>query len=80
MNILAVDEPEAASVSGCSGTGQVANSMTSVSPAELRPLIECQEDRDSLIKAVTTLSPLSLDLKLRVNGRQASLEFNLTFD
>ena len=47
--------------------------------AALRPLIEQPEDWDQLIAAIRTLSPLKLDLKLRVNGRMAFLGFNLTF-
>jgi PAS domain S-box-containing protein len=47
--------------------------------SELRPLVQRAEDWASLISALRTLSSLSLDLMLRVNGREAWLGFNLTF-
>jgi PAS domain S-box-containing protein len=46
---------------------------------ELRPLIERPEDWTTLIAAVSSLSTLTLDLRLRVNGKEVYLGFNLTF-
>jgi PAS domain S-box-containing protein len=55
------------------------DSLTGSRLVELRPLIERPEDWQSLIAATRTLASLSLDLKLRVNGREVWLGFNLTF-
>ncbi len=47
--------------------------------AELRPLVERAEDWTTLIAAVRSLSALTLDLRLRVKGKEVWLGFNLTF-
>jgi PAS domain S-box-containing protein len=47
--------------------------------ADLRPLIEHSEHWDALIAALRALSPLTLDMKLRVAGREVWWGFNLTF-
>jgi PAS domain S-box-containing protein len=46
---------------------------------ELRPLVERGEDWTTLIAAVRSLSALTLDLRLRVKGKEVWLGFNLTF-
>src|SRR5580658_8408955 len=59
--------------------GWAADSLSGSRLTRLRPLIERPEDWEALIVAVSTMSSLTLDLKLRVNGREVWLGFNLTF-
>ncbi len=46
---------------------------------ELRPFVERPEDWTTLIAAVRSLAALTLDLRLRVKGREVWLGFSLTF-
>jgi PAS domain S-box-containing protein len=46
---------------------------------ELRPLVERAEDWTTLIAAVRSLSALTMDLRLRVNGKEVWIGFNLAF-
>src|SRR5580658_3239508 len=59
--------------------GWPADSGADSNLTELRPLIARPEDWESLIAAIRTSSPLTLDLKPRVKGHTAFLGFNLTF-
>jgi PAS domain S-box-containing protein len=59
--------------------GWPANRVAGLRLAELRPLVERAEDWTSLIAAMRSQSALMLDLRLRVNGREVWLGFNLTF-
>jgi PAS domain S-box-containing protein len=59
--------------------GLQANVVAGLRLAELRPLVERTEDWATLIAALRSLSALMLDLRLRVNGREVWLGFNLTF-
>jgi PAS domain S-box-containing protein len=47
--------------------------------AELRPLVERPEDWTTLVAAVHSLRALTLELRLRVKGREVWLGFSLTF-
>jgi len=59
--------------------GWPANRVSGLRLAELRPMVERPEDWTTLVAAVRSLSALTLDLRLRVKGREVWLGFNLTF-
>ena len=59
--------------------GWPANRVAGLRLAELRPMVERPEDWTTLIASVRAMSALTLDLRLRVKGREVWLGFNLTF-